>query len=815
MVCVDRATSFERDRNTEESEMNRCSTTTSACNVHMPLCATDRGNTQPTTITAAELPTSEGKRSRSVVGWDTEHFLSCDSRVSFLYVQRQRTTNIMHLRHAIVAAWIAGTHAFHFLPSQKINSFVTHIGAKSKPKTPEYIVEDGDVSGEVPRRAPKSDGKASEIRLTSPPNPLQEYVQANYNAPTKEDKSKPNLQYAALPPGTVVQIQVGDIGLARKAWKKRRRSGSPLLVPCSVLNVDRASTVRWNLIYLLEKFGRSAGSKGGVRASMADLAKRYRSHLKTSLAKQATSLGFDSPKPLVQALFNERVQKSYGIDMIEDEAGELFLQAPVSRLRAQKRANRSPVLQVEDDLVEDTLKHTGVVRTRRGENVDEKDNLYHLQPLSAALRVSQKEDVDGGNIQTGSLHTAVVFEFDAAGDAGAPLITLSLNSSPRERLKFGNDGNNRDTIRRPTYMFNDLKIGDGPIKGKVVRFIKGGALIDCGIGRPAGQRPESDTVRVLGLLKFNEAVVEESGSATQIGWSDDTTMADEEDDEDWKDIFSFEDLELSEEDLVDEDDDDDDEEEEATLAELEEDPDLATLFNFDDGEDGEEVEDITHLFTTEADGSLTYHDPETGEVQHFSADSLDDDEDEEEGDKDDLVDVFGESDSDDSDEDEDDGPIVLNQPSHNSSPKLPGGKVRSKRLHLNDDVEVYVRSVAKQSNQVFLTMRASIKGKKPKDIKQESGKEKKLGRLLKQVGGMGRIRELHGREMDGIVKATSHTGDWLYVEPLEAGLPVGIAYGKNGSLDGVSKGDTIRIQLDGIDEDRGQLSMRVLNKVSP
>ena len=737
----------------------------------------------------------------------------------------------MHLLNVVVAALISGTQAFHLLPIQKVNSFVTCIEAKSKPKTPEYIVEDGDFT-EMPRRAPISDGKASEIRLTSPPNPLQEYVQAN-SVSVKSEKPKPNLQYAALPPGTVVQIQVGDIGLARKAWKKRRRSGSPLLVPCSVLNVDRASTVRWNLIYLLEKFGRSAGSKGGVRASLANLSQRYRSHLKTSLAKQATSLGFESPKSLVQALFNERVQKSYGIDMIEDENGDLCLQAPLSRLRAQKRANRSPVLQVEDDSVEDTLRHTGVVRTRREEeNIDEKDNLYNLQPLSAALRVSQKEDVDGGNIQTGSLHTAVVFEFDAAGDAGAPLITLSLNSAPRERLKFGSDGNNRDTIRRPKYMLNDLKIGDGPIKGKVVRFIKGGALIDCGIGRPAGQRPESDLVRVLGLLKFNEAVIEGAGSATQIGWSDDTSLVDEDDDEeeeDWKDIFSFEDLELSEEDLVNEDEDGDDE---VSLAELEKDPDLVTLFNFDDGEVGEEVEDITHMFTTEADGSLTYTDPDTGEVQHITADFLDDeydlehddddDGDDDEGeedydddDDDDLIDVFGTLDSKDNDDDEDDGPVLLNQSTPTPLPTLSERKVRSKRLHLNDEVEVYVRSVAKQSNQVFLTMRASIKGKKAKDIKQESGKEKKLTRLLKQVGGMGRIRELHGREMDGIVKATSHTGDWLYVEPLEGDLPVGIAYGEKASLDGVNKGDTIRIQLDGIDEARGQLSMKVLNKLSP
>lgn len=88
-------------------------------------------------------------------------------------------------------------------------------------------------------------------------------------------------EYGALSQGTVIQIQVGDIALARKAWKKRRRSGSPLLVPCSVLNVDRQSMVRWNMMYLLEKFGSS--QKDGIEISASHMAKKYRTFLKSSL----------------------------------------------------------------------------------------------------------------------------------------------------------------------------------------------------------------------------------------------------------------------------------------------------------------------------------------------------------------------------------------------------------------------------------------------------------------------------------------------------------------------------------------------------
>jgi hypothetical protein len=68
-------------------------------------------------------------------------------------------------------------------------------------------------------------------------------------------------EYATLLPGHMVQIRVGDISQSRKAWKKRRRSGSPILVPCSVLGMDRHQMVRWNLISVLYKYGESLTSE--------------------------------------------------------------------------------------------------------------------------------------------------------------------------------------------------------------------------------------------------------------------------------------------------------------------------------------------------------------------------------------------------------------------------------------------------------------------------------------------------------------------------------------------------------------------------
>jgi hypothetical protein len=106
-------------------------------------------------------------------------------------------------------------------------------------------------------------------------------------------ENKPKTEYAALSPGSAVQIKVGNVTLARKVWKKRRRSGSPLLVPCSVLSMDRKSMVRWNIIYLLQKFGKpldelEEGTVGflsdDIAISMGDINKHYSSHLGTSLA---------------------------------------------------------------------------------------------------------------------------------------------------------------------------------------------------------------------------------------------------------------------------------------------------------------------------------------------------------------------------------------------------------------------------------------------------------------------------------------------------------------------------------------------------
>jgi hypothetical protein len=88
-----------------------------------------------------------------------------------------------------------------------------------------------------------------------------------------------------------VTIQVGDVGLARKAWKKRRRSGSPMLVPCSILQMDLQVMAQNNLMYLLYKYGlesKTSRHRSGLEISLSELSNLHRKQFRLTL-----SVGFN------------------------------------------------------------------------------------------------------------------------------------------------------------------------------------------------------------------------------------------------------------------------------------------------------------------------------------------------------------------------------------------------------------------------------------------------------------------------------------------------------------------------------------------
>ena len=149
-----------------------------------------------------------------------------------------------------------------------------------------------------------------------------DYPDRSETTTSNNNSPRPGLEYAVLRPGTVVRIQVGDPAVARKAWKKRRRTKSPLLVPCSIVTVEHLAMVRWNLLFLLEKFGRQEKKhQPGIVLSAPQLARYYRSYLKSSsLTQQATRLGYPTISALLRELFPPHQQERYGVVLEERDA---------------------------------------------------------------------------------------------------------------------------------------------------------------------------------------------------------------------------------------------------------------------------------------------------------------------------------------------------------------------------------------------------------------------------------------------------------------------------------------------------------------
>jgi hypothetical protein len=708
---------------------------------------------------------------------------------------------------------------------------------------PEYLFEDTEDEGQqrelvdysirpdkyVPRKE-----SPSSSRSETPQQPLRDTMTSD--ATSSGSASTSPAFFSALSPGTVVQIQVPTDAMskARKAWKKRRRSGSPLLVPCSILSVDRLACLRWNCLYLLNKFGQVPAKNGGtfVELNLEQLSQRHKSHLKQSLQSQATLLGFDDVRSLVTDLFSKQVQDTYGVKLVE-KGDDLLLQAASSKMRSQKRAMAAAIVQVQEGLdgSDSSLEHTGMVRVR---NPQDSANYYSIQPLSAALRInpinkSNNETFETAAIENGSVQSAIVFDYDPVGDAGMPLMTLALNPARvRDRLKMSINPAKRDEsiIEGSNYKLDELSVGM-QLEGRVGRLVKGGALIDCGVIR---SRKDKSVAKCWGRLNFRDAVSPDSAQERMDGgmYEDDYDEEDE-DDEMYDDEEDLDDI-LGQLDLNNIDLEGDEESEDIThLFEQNEDGSLtynnpetgeSELISTDiDDDDDDASEDITHLFEHAPDGSLLYEDPKTGKKHHVYTD----------GDSGDITDLFvqhddgsltyngSEDEIDDFDEDDNERFPIIDESelveARGFQSVLTQAQRRPQLLKVDDVIAVYVKSVSRNSGQLSLTMDPSVQGKSAQDLKRESGVSKRLSRLSKQLGGMKRMKQLLGKECNGIVKAVSNAGDWFYVEPELDNVPVGVASVSEEIRESLARGDGVRIQIVGVDEERGQLAMRILQRV--
>lgn len=655
--------------------------------------------------------------------------------------------------------------------------------------------------------------------------------------------------------------------------------------------------------------------------------------------KHAKALGQDTAKSLVRDLFNRQTQKDLGVRLWlppreqhddssdktttqENDDRPMWLMAPLSKQRAHRMASQAGVLQFESPSINSTasndddddgnrMQHTGILRIRNKDKIQKNKKRHLFVPLSAALRVSPREVDTAGVIQNGSIHDdAVVFSLDQMGDGGSPLMTLSLNPTRgqvRDRMKLKAAGKRHFSQDKRVQVldgdlkcnFDNLRVGDGPIKAKVMRMStrSGAAFVDCGVGRST----KDGNTRVLGMLRFDDLVQsalkqdddddesstvefrsEMSEDEAQLiedamydddeeEWDDedhddeamtvedltffaDDDGADDDTDEDDIDItdlltvgddgvVSYQDPETGKTVIVSEMDvggpsDDDESDSDSMFTGLSPEERLALLTKVvEDGDvehshdhTEEEEMDITHLISTE-NGVMSYKDPETGESVVISDESIDEDEDEasDDDDDDEEDDLFKNMSPEErldmisrimNDREVGDGMVefddnteeitgVEESPTTTTTRSTSSDSFKPAFVQVGDEIDVYIKSVYKQSGRFMVTLDPAVKGRKAKDMKKESEAEKKLARLAEKLGGLERILELEGTECDGIVQAVSNTGDWCYVWPSVEDLPVGVAKLSSDDIQ-VAKGDSVRVRMDGIDESRGQLAMTVI-----
>jgi len=595
-----------------------------------------------------------------------------------------------------------------------------------------------------------------------------------------DDEVRP--ESASLLPGQVVSIRIGDTSLARKAWKKRRRSGSPILVPCTILGMNRELMVKYNLLNLLHRFGKpsiqednSKMNNQGVVLTVGAVVKLYKHRLGGDLLKHAKALGYKTIVEYLRGSFDETFFQENGVKLMRTgPKNELALASSLSIRVARESAFKAAFVQFLPGDV-DRMVHSGT--TFQIESDEEKYKTITsldsavIQPLSAAVRISQADEISN-RISTGMECNAFVQSYDINGDNGSPLLICAIDP-PRAQIRDQvkrrayvrrqiasqkNDANLKSLDGETALELKDLNVGDGPYQATVVNISSrsGAAFVDLGVSRQKGKKHGGGAARALGMLRFEDIVDKE------VGFSECT-------------------------------------EEEAAVIEasLREDSisgDLKAIL---------EEDDVTDMFTVDEEGNISSIDPDTKEITLLG--SIDDELDEEDLDDDDdmfqgmtpeeRLSAIGD--------------MLAVDDSVTEVTNILGSGVPT--LGVGDKVDVYIRGVFPQSGRFMVTTNSNIRDHNLADLKRKKEAEKRLSRLASKVGGeegLQKIFDSVGDEMEGEIKAKSKSGDWYYVQPANDSLPVGI--GKNEVDGSFSSGDKVHIRINGIDETRGQLSLTII-----
>ena len=490
----------------------------------------------------------------------------------------------------------------------------------------------------------------------------------------------------------------------------------------------------------------------------------------TKIKSHAEALGFGTVEECLQQVLSSSSDLEFAQD--EDGTNKRIQFTKRRRRRRSTSSSNTPgdtvllSMTPDDDDVEN-MKHTGTIRIIPPNKNRTSKQQQQMYDLSAAIRLGQ-DDLDSEKIQSGDILTAYTFAYDATGDFGNPLLTFTLESATNQKKN-----------QSPTIPFSSLQVGQGPFTGQVVRVSSkaGASFVDLNVSKlkpsqSKNQQSQSQGQPVLGMLRFfDDSSSNNKGSQTtqnnkgqkQKGNNQKKSKKEATID----DLFVFDD----------EDEDDDD---------------------YFDGK--ETIEDVTDMFVVEEDGSLFMLDQQTGEKTLLDTitdeDEEDEQEEEEEEEEDELAGLSPQ---------ERLGAIseMLGREEEVSTSK----KKRPNQYKEGEEVQVYIQSVFPQSGRFMVCLDPSL-CQAAQVQKQKKTIDKRKSKLNMQD-----ISSCIGMECTGEIQAKSKTGTWYYVLPTSDGihLPIGIANPiHDDHHSSFSKGDTVHVRIDGIDETRGQLTMTLL-----
>jgi len=233
----------------------------------------------------------------------------------------------------------------------------------------------------------------------------------------------------------------------------------------------------------------------------------------------ADELGYEGVGPLLLSLYNSDNESTQNTNRASTAAiqnqvyvlktdSNLILYIPaISVRRGRISASTSSLIQmIPSDSSKNEIQHTGFVRKKTEEGG------WDLQQLGAALRVNSNNALS--HIKGDEVVSAYVFHYDPSGDNGLPLLVATLDP-PKSNFMNARGNNKNFEIKKNKMkvssdkvktMLNDLKVGDGPMKAKVVKVSShsNAAFVDVGVGRKRGKSRGGGIEKILGMLRFED-----------------------------------------------------------------------------------------------------------------------------------------------------------------------------------------------------------------------------------------------------------------------------------------------------------------------